>query len=456
MSRAGYCFAAFLAATASCVHAEPPPPLREDPAAQPPPKAAADARPALSAFGESLRDAGVVLRATVFDDFAAVVHGGEKRGHTNVVSESFGADFDLERLLGWRGARFHVTFNQENGPSASADLVNTGIVLQSRFKPYDNLRLAIMTYEQEFADGRVNVEAGRTTPLMYFNVSAIYCQFQSNALCATPLAAPLYNGSLSPYPYSTWGGRVRVKTSAHTYVQAGAFEVDPSLIPSNGFVWSTGRATGVVYPVEFGYGSELKTTRYARHLRLGGFHDSSDFNDPFVRTEAGLPKTHDQRNGWYAMGDQVVYRPDPASTRNVVLFGGYTQVTDQASKYHGQAVLGAVATGLVPGRPLDTIGVSVNRFRLGDSEVAMLDARRVQAGGAPSVHAEETLFELNYGVQLARGVRLLPALQYLIHPDTSVRPSVRAQPGNAFLVGFRLTIDLHDALGWPTQLALGG
>ncbi|HEV7777204.1 MAG TPA: carbohydrate porin [Luteibacter sp.] len=417
----------------------------------------APAPPPLSNLGKRLQDDGVVLRATVFDDFGAVTAGGEQRGRTNVISETFGADLDMSRLFGIPGGRLHATFNQENGPSISANLINTGIVLQSRYKPYTNMRLAILTYEQVLANGKVDIEGGRTTPLMYFNVSALYCQFQSNALCATPLAAPLYDGSLSPYPYSTWGGRVKVRTSEHTAVQVGAFEVNPSLIPSNGFVWSTARSTGTMFPVEFAYGTELRERQYPDHFRLGAFHDTSNIKDPFFDTlgsHGGTPRVRPQRNGYYVMGDQVIYRPDASSAANVVIFGGYSQVTDQISKYRSQATLGLVATGLVPGRPVDTIGMSAAQFTLGDSERALLNFERASVGGtAGPIHPKETLYEVNYGFQLTRGIRLLPALQYLVHPDSTVRPAVREQPRNAFVVGLRMTIDLHDLAHLPMQLA---
>ncbi|HEY0199771.1 MAG TPA: carbohydrate porin [Rhodanobacter sp.] len=423
-----------------------------------PPKISPGKRPAvapLSNFGQTLQEKGIVLRATVFDDFASVRNGGTRRGSTNVISETFGADLDLDRLWGLHGGSFHLTFNHENGASASADLINTGIVLQSRFKPYSNLRLAIMTYEQQLADGKVDIEAGRTTPLMYFNTSPLYCQFQSNALCATPLAAPLYDGSLSPYPYSTWGGRVRVATSDHTAVQVGAFEVNASLIPSNGFDWSTKQSTGLLVPVEFSYGTELKQTSYPLHVRVGAFHDSSNIKDPFYDTSGGHggpPRTRPERNGYYVMGDKTVFRPDPGSTRNITVLGGFSAVTDQISKYHSQATLGVVAIGMVPGRPMDTVGLSASQFLLGDSEQAFLNFERAQVGHAGRVASRETLFELNYGFQLTRGIRLLPAVQYLVHPDTSVRPAVTEQPRNALVVGLRLTIDLHDLAHWPTQL----
>ncbi len=419
--------------------------------AQTPQPIALPSQPPLSPFGKVLARDGIVLRASAFDDFASVASGGQRLGSTNVVSETFGADFDLARLVGVHGGRLHVTFNQENGPSIS-NLVNTGIVLQSRFKPYSNLRFAIMTYEQQLAGNRVNVELGRTTPLMYFNSSPIYCQFQSNALCATPLTAPLYDGTLSPYPYSTWGGRVRLRTGTHTAVQVGAFEVNPSLIPTNGFDWSTANATGTLFPVEFSYGTELSERAYPQHIRIGLFHDTSMAREPYVPPGTMRRQLYG-RTGFYAMADHVVWRPDKRRNANLTVFGGYTQLTDEFSKYRLQSNLGLLATGLLRGRPADTMGLSLTQFELGSSETALLEATRLKVGDTAPVHPNETLLELNYGLQLTRGVRLLPALQYIINPDTTPNPAVLHPPNHALVVGARLTFDIHDALGLPTHLS---
>ncbi len=85
-------------------------------------------------------------------------------------------------------------------------------------------RLTEASYEQPLAGKKLNLEFGRVITENDFGASPtywggnLYCSYQSNAICGTPIAVPLNSGTDS-YPQSVWGARLKVSPSPNLYVE---------------------------------------------------------------------------------------------------------------------------------------------------------------------------------------------------------------------------------------------
>ena len=428
-----------------------------EPLAQIPPAASTPKGP-LKHVGEVLADKGIYLRAILVDEFAGNVAGGQGKGARNSFATAFGGDLDLDRIMGLKGGVLRITFNKSVGESLAARDTLNAISYQTRFKTFQNLRLAVLTYDQDLWNGKVNVVAGRVSALSYFNASPIYCNFQSNSVCFNPAVVPIGDRGLSFFPYGTWGGRVKIAPSKKFYVQAGVFEDNTALQSSGGFNFSTRKATGVEVPVEIGLQSASPTKPFAYHLRIGGFLNTSPYKDPYLNTagrplipNGGAPLFHHGLRSWYAMGDVVLYRPQPGSKRNLTLFGGTMATVENYAPWKSQTLIGIVYTGPFASRPADTFGLVASFFRLGDQQVRFLDAARQRAGGTDPAYRGETIIEANYGIQLYRGVRFNPNVQFVLNPDNNLRPASRQRSRDIVAFGARLSIELGDFLGLPTR-----
>ena len=64
------------------------------------------------------------------------------------------------------------------------------------------------------------------------------------------------------------------------------------------------------------------------------------------------------------------------------------------------------------------------------------------AGGSPSIPREQVMFELNYGYEVNKAIRLTPNLQYVLDADQSAEPTRTTNIPNAFVIGGRITADL--------------
>jgi len=410
----------------------------------------------LAGVGRELEAVGLYPRLIIVDEFAANTSGGQGRGHANSFAFPFGLDADLNKIVGWKGASFHISMNQSVGSSLASSVTGNAISFQTRYKLYQNLRLSALSLDQDLWGGLVNMNVGRLSALTFFNASPLYCNFQNNAICFNPAVLPIQNKAMNFFPYGTWGGRVRVNPTKTFYLQAGAFETDPALNPTDGFNWSTRTATGKVIAGEVGFQSASPKAAHAYHLRAGINYNDSPVADPYLNTSGlslvtnkGTALQHGGQTGWYVSGDVVVARMAGPGNRNLTLFA--SQVTTPASYtlFRSQSVLGAIWTGPLKSRPFDTFGIVGTFIGIGRQEVKLLQARRLAAGGTDIVHSGEGIIELNYGLRLHRGIRLNPNIQYVVTPDNIAMPTAMHQSRNILAFGLRLTIDAATLAGLP-------
>ncbi|MBB3172617.1 porin [Endobacter medicaginis] len=411
----------------------------------------------LAPVGIALQNHGIYLRALAVDEFAGNVSGGVRRGTGNSIATPFGADLDFNRMIGLPGAVLHISFNRSGGTSLAQAYTGNTVSFQTRYKTYQNLRLSALAWDQSLLHGAVEISGGRVSALTYFNASTLYCTFQNNAICFNPAALPIQNRSLSFFPYGTWGGRVKVNPSKRVYIQAGAFEANTSLIPTDGFDWNTHGGTGVQTAVELGIHSPSQLAPHAYNLRFGAYRNSSPVNDPYYNSR-GLPKpTHngtalihpEGQDGWYAMGDGVLTRLGADRRRNITVFGGVIQAVPDYTLFKLQALAGLVITGPFASRPLDTFGIVGTYLQLGRNERDYLQAMRRAAQGTSRVTKGEGIFEINYGAKVMRGVTISPNIQYVLQPDNVLKPSQRSASHNILAFGFRASIELGAVAGLP-------
>jgi porin len=417
--------------------------------------------PPISALGQRMLDYGVVFHAQVYEEGLANPVGGVKQSSTNVFSQSFGLDLDLNKILGIPGGKFYFMINHEAGDSLAQRDIGSGLFPQVNWKGYHGDRLALAVWSQDLLDGRVNIKGGRTYPLADFATNDFALgNFMSSSTVGSELGGTIQNGNLGVFPLSSWGGRIKVLITPKVYVQAGGYEADvggDAFV--SGFNFTTDHSDGQVYMAEAGYGTEFADGPYPRHLKVGAWWDDYRMTDLYANTEGlseilhgGKPRIDGPNGGAYIQADQVIYRPDLNTTRNLRVFSSFYSTTDQINQYHSQLSLGMLFTGPFAARPLDTLGVAGDWYTLGGQDIAFLEAARKKVGGSGATLPNEGLFEVDYEFHLAQGVKAGPDLQYIVNPDTYYMPLTKERPNNALIVGFYVVIDLGDLMGLPKHL----
>jgi len=217
-----------------------------------------------------------------------------------------------------------------------------------------------------------------------------------------------------------------------------------------------------VVPFEVGYGTEYSTDPYPRHFKLGAWYNSAPYNDPYLSTRhrsralfGGAPLTYSGgRRGAYALGGQVVWRPDTGpGQRGIAVFATTGVPFDAKGLFSFEGVAGAIWTGPFPDRLADQIGILGTYIRLSDKEDGYVNDLLRKAKSNSFVSCNQGIFEANYNYKLTEGIYLAGSLQYLVNPDPISWPSAKFAPRDALVVGLKLSISANQLLGLPASLA---
>jgi porin len=388
-----------------------------------------------------LHDDGIDIYSRYLSESAGNPTGGVAQGVRYAQEINFGATFDMAKLAGIDGGQFQVLLTDRAGRSLSRDKIGNILTVQEIFGSGETLRLTALYYDQRAFSGALDVAVGRLNTENDFAASpfywgtSLYCNFQSNGICGTPIGMPLNSGYVA-YPVASWGSRVKVTPSDAFDFETGAYEVNPSLFDeSRSFSFGTSGATGVFVPVQANF-HVGRQSGYTGNYALGAYYDTSSVADittalsragPILAGfSAGSTISHTGRYGFYALFDQLVWR-DPGShdagsgDRGIAVFGGIQIGDRNSATLRPYSELAVVRHGTFAGRDQDSIafGIADAEFngRLSNAESAL--------PGTPR-QSRELAIELNYGAQVAGWMNVMPGLQYIIHPDgvTSVPNAV--------------------------------
>jgi len=153
------------------------------------------------------------------------------------------------------------------------------------------------------------------------------------------------------------------------------------------------------------------------------------------------------RNGVWARFDQMVTRPDPHSNRGLTLFGVFMAATSGQPAMSQYYELGLLQQGTFEGRDADTLGFVVNVEKWSSYALDNVRLARATVGSVTAPTPYMVMMELNYGWQITPAVQLSPNLQAVINPDNFNEPTRPNNIPSAFIVGFKLNVDLAKVAG---------
>jgi porin len=418
----------------------------------------------LAPVGASLANVGVYLKGFFESTLYGVPSGGVRRGDVVYDEAFYGADFDLQKIAGLKGAVVHFSLDSRFGgfPQGVNNFSGSTVGYLQGAGPDNETRLNELTLDQHLLDDKLRIVVGRQTLANYFATSELYCQFQVG-ICSNLGPFTWSADSNSPFwPIAVWAGEVSYWPTPNLYARVGASESDPYQYGRAGFPWDAGwgtsHATGVFVPVELGYLSTPEQTRYPAKYDIGFTYDSSDFTDPRYNTAGGnlsrlggTPASDGAITTIYAQAQKMVWRPDPAKPQGLTLFGGLQVNTSGRALVQSYFMAGAVLHGTFPGRPSDTIGVIGQHYLFNHRQTGHLNDVIAAQGLSGNVSNTEQEIEVNYGLEVAPGIQFKPYTSFTFHPDQNlfdVTPNPRVH--YAFAAGVQLSVLLNEATGLPS------
>jgi porin len=408
---------------------------------------------------KGLEQDGVQLQATYIGETLGNVTGGLRRGAVTLGRLEMVLHADLEALLDWTGAVFHVNAYEIHGNGLTASRIGN-LLAVSNLEARPSARLFDLWLEQQLFDGRLSLRGGQLAADDEFAVSTNAANFINSAF-GWPAFLGLSLPSGGPaYPLATPGFRIRAAPSESISVTAAVFNGDPagpSLIPPeqanpSGTSFRTSDGAFAIAEASYAVGGHNDAASLPAAYRLGGWYHNGDFADQRVGSDGlsladprsnGVPAVRGTNFGVYAIVDQTVWRPDAGSDRGIAVF--QRVATGPADRNFVSLNIdgGVTWKGMSAARADDILGLGVSYARIGDRARA-LDRDFGVFGMPHPVGDFEAVVELTYRAQLAPWLIVQPDLQYVIHPGGRIAdpadPSGRRLVRNALVLGLRVAI----------------
>jgi len=382
---------------------------------------------------------------------------------------------DMQKLAGISGGSINFTqtfFGLVRNLNMAADIGDTTMGYQPPFTPNDN-RLSLLTYQQKLLDDRLVVEVGRTHPNRYYALppcNSINSCFQDMFYFNAGFTSPLF---------AVWGGNAAYKLSPNSYIQAGAFSVNPGTNALSGYDFGYERLTGALVMTEIGYAASYAETAYPGRASLTGFVNTADHDDN-LRTVFGTSKGLNpgspvvQRAGTSGIvltAKQTVWRADdgavpvlrPLISKDearlsqpvpnlhptaISLYTGTGYAFDSTIPIRFNSFAGVLLEAPDQSRPFDTYGLKFNYQRINDDFARFLADANFSAGGSGAAYSRDKfIFEANAHLDFGRGVALEPVVQYLVNGNSFFNPFTARRTRDGVYAGFTLVVPIGTLLG---------
>jgi len=395
-------------------------------------------------FRTRLLDLGITPTVTFVTDVLGNLVGGRHRAVRESDELALSLTADLDRLAGWTGARFQLSFSMRSGTSLSdRDIGNVFTVAQVCCG--HTYRLVNVALEQSLFDDRVSLRGGRIVAGDEFLSSPLYGNFVQGAFNANPMGI-VFNVPMTVSPTATWGMRARVRPISQLSLMAGVYNGDPTLGDNDkhGADWTMRGPLFAIGEVGLHLNQEPLATGLPGNYKIGSYylagkvpHLYRDVHGGSIALSGLPPEMHNGNGGFYILMDQMIYRDGGAGSQRgltpfvSLLFAPRSSVNTMPFFANG----GLVYQGLFPSRPHDTaaFGAAYGAF---SRQLARSQRDARSAGSGAGVQQYEVALELTYIVQVTRWLQVQPDLQYIINPGGT------GKIPNALVLGFQLALTL--------------
>ena len=348
---------------------------------------------------------GIELEAAVVGDFLWNVSGGISRDDAQLGNLDITLTIDTEKAGLWsNGTFFFYGLGNTSGDHLPTELIGD-IQATSNIEADEAIKLYEAWYEHRFADGRLAILAGLHDYNSEFDVLEHAALFLNSSFGISP---DISQAGPSIFPTTALALRTRLQFGEGAYLLAAVYDGvpgDPDDARGTHIRFDDG--DGVFAAVEWGSSRGQAGEADYRRVAVGGWYHTAEIED--VRGES-----EDANGGAYLISERGLN--DWA--------GGFLQLglaDDTANRIDWYLGAGVTATGVVPGREEDVLGLAVAVAVNGDE---FRDRN-------PGFERHETAIELTWLMPLTEQFSIQPDVQYILNPGAG--PDI----DDALQVGFR-------------------
>ncbi len=373
---------------------------------------------------------GVTIWGGYISETFGVVRGGLRKGTAYTQQLNAGVDLDMERIAGWKGAKFHFILDDRVGDSTTEKYIGNYLSVQEVYG-FQWAKISEISYEQDIAGGKANLRLGYFPIGNEFGALAGSCNFVNVALCAHPKNFAGATG-WTGYPFATWGAQARIHPRPDITLRAGLFQVVPTVVRKHyAFNPFGGETTGVIMPLEVEYApSRAKGSKaLPGSYKLGFYYDSSN-----ARRIGGTDKV-DNRYGFYTNFSQMITQsPDKRRNLSVIGYLAFNPLTSAPITEWYMA--GLIKTGTFKNRDRDTFGVAFIKSVINPRQRMIHSSSGTGTEPFAELPVGESVAEIAYGVQIRQWLVIRPSLQLILDPGAF---SYETRP-NAVAAGMQVKV----------------
>ncbi|KWF35476.1 porin [Burkholderia diffusa] len=411
-----------------------------------------------------LGDHGVTLNLQETSEYLYNAAGGTQRGGAYQGLTQFGFNVDTEKAIGLPGGTFNVSALQIHGTNLTQRNLQT-LQTATGIEANSTTRLWELWYQQAFLAGKADVRIGQQSVDQEFMVSQYAATFM-NATFGWPVLPSTDLPSGGPaYPLSSLGVRLRVKPANAWTAMVGVFDGNPAgrsdgdaqVLNAHGTNFNLRSGAFVIGELQYALNAPPADPKAPQPAglpgtyKLGFWYQSQHTNDPRFGTDGlslanpasnGIPATHRGNYGFYAVADQMVWRPSADSPRSVGVFARVMGAPGDRNVVDFAANAGVTLKAPFKGRDDDTAGIAIGYAKIGSHARALDgDTGTYTTPGYP-VRRAETVIEATYQYQVAPWWQLQADLQHFFRPGGGIpNPNAAgARIGDETVIGVRTTI----------------
>lgn len=343
--------------------------------------------------------------------------GGISRtaGYSHLLQ--FGVNLDMEKIAGVQGGTIVITARHGAGRSLLPYIGNTFDISETDIR--HGFFMTEMFWQQAFAEEVVVLQIGRLNSAKFAHLPQFGLQV-NGGVDGNPQSLGM-NGGFTGGSDTTWGGNITVTPEESYYVSGGLYQATHSLNKDRGFDFSI-RHSDKLYAITeagwtpvFGKIEANEATGDKGFDGLPGLYKVGAYytNMSYDRFD-GNGSVSDVY-GFYAIGQQMVWRSRENASNNITVWGGLTwSPQKEVARMPLMGFTGATWQGLIPGRDNDKLlgAVLIGSF---SSDYADAQAAANPAMGRPG--NSEVVLDFSYIISLFGTAFIQPNIQYIMNPS---------------------------------------
>jgi porin len=423
--------------------------------------------PGFNDWRNKTADKGFAFNATYIGDTIGNASGGTKRGVTYGGRFDFGVDADLDKLVGWTGAKLHANMLQIHGRGMTRDNIHN-LATISEIEALPDTRLYEAYIEQTFGGGAVSLKVGQQAADAEFFDSKTDDLFVNGTFGWPAVkAADLPAGGPAP-PIAAVGARLKAKLGEKVTAFAAIFNGnaanpgtgDPQLRDNHGLAFRVKDNPWLIGQIQFDHELNIGKDVLPGNITPGGWYHTGQFDDQRFTGQglsiadpsgSGVAARVRGNYGIYVVGEQMLYRAPTdtdkgvtATEKGITIFAraAYSPPDRNLIDFYADGGIGF--NGMLADRPLDRFGAAIAFMHISPA-ARNLDRDTQLFSGVPSpVRSSEVLIELIYEAHIKPGWLLQPFFQYVIRPGGGIPNPNDAtgvsRIGNAAVFGLTTTL----------------